>query len=424
MDVLEVLEPGPLTTVQDLGRYGYQRYGVPSSGAMDTFALRVANLLVGNPEGAAGLEMTLAGLQVRILADTVFAVTGADMRPRLDDRLVPMWRAVAAPKGATLSLGAARAGARAYLAVAGGIDVPVVLGSRSTYLRSRLGGLDGRPLQAGDVLRVQGIVPPSTIEGRRIAPRLIPRRGGSQTVRVVLGPQDDRFTREGIRTFLSSVYAVAAQSDRMGYRFEGPRIQHKVSADLVSDGSPHGAVQVPGDGTPIVLLADRGTAGGYTKIATVITVDLARLAQACPGDRILFQAVSVEEARAALVREDAVLQQIRTSAPRVFARRLVTTMADGSRCEATIPFQDEETIERGRDTIALNVGGETYRVAVTRPESTGGREVESRPMEATADAASGPEQPLPTRGRAAAAAVAVAAALAAEPRPRDFPIDA
>ena len=311
MDVIEAIQGGLLTTVQDLGRYGYQRYGVPVSGALDQFALRVANILVGNQDGDACLEIALAGPRLRFLTDTAIAITGADMAPRLDDEPVPMWQAVPVSQDGNLSFGRLRDGATAYLAVVGGIDVPQALGSRSTFTRSRLGGLEGRALKAGDRLSAVGERPVTRVEGRKLPREHVPTYGHSHTLRIVLGPQDDAFTQEGIQTFLSSTYAVTPQSDRIGYRLQGPRIQHRGGADIVSDGIPFGAVQVTGDGMPIVLLADRGTTGGYTKIATVISVDIANLAQAAAGDTVSFQSVSVEEAHQALKQQEDVIQQLR-----------------------------------------------------------------------------------------------------------------
>ena len=305
---VEVLDPGALTTVQDLGRYLFQCYGVPVSGAMDAFALRAANLLVGNDEGAAGLETTIAGPQLRFLDRAVVAVAGADMQPRVDDQAAPMWQPFVVPRDAVLSFRGLRSGARAYLAVAGGLDVPIVLGSRSTYLRSHFGGHEGRPLRPGDRL-ARGPSGEATAE-RRMPASWLPTYLGSHRVRVVLGPQDAAFTPAGIRTLFGSAYTIGAQSDRMGYRLEGPRIEHRVGADIVSDGTPAGAVQVAGDGMPLVLLADRGTTGGYAKIATIASVDLPRIAQSQPGDRVFFDAVSVTEAHDALRQQDAVLEQI------------------------------------------------------------------------------------------------------------------
>ena len=321
VDVIEVQEGGLFTTVQDLGRYGYQRYGVPVAGAVDSFALRVANVLVGNEEGAAGLETTLAGPRLQFLADAVIAITGGDLDPRLDDEPAPMWQAMPAHRGAVLSFGKARDGVRAYLAVAGGIDLPQVLGSRSTYTRSGLGGLEGRPLQAGDRLAAAGEGPAAQPAGRKLPREQVPSYGNSHVLRVVMGPQDDAFTQEGIQTFLSAEYTATHQSDRVGYRYQGPRIQHKGGADIISDGVPFGAVQVTGDGLPIVLLADRGATGGYTKIAAVISVDLPGVAQASPGDKTSFREVALEEAHRALLEQEEVIQRLKDTPPLPLADR-------------------------------------------------------------------------------------------------------
>jgi len=298
--IIDVVDGGMLTTVQDLGRYGYQRYGVPTSGAMDLFSLRAANRLVGNPDEAACLEMTLVGPRLRFAAPALIAVTGADLGARLDGEAMPIWRSVLVEPGAELWFAGPGSGLRAYLAVAGAVDVPLVLGSRSTYTRSKLGGLEGRTLRAGDALHVASERPVLLGVTLHLPAAHRPVCGHAHALRVVLGPQDDRFTDAGVETFLSSTYTVAPQSDRMGYRLSGPRIEHLRGPDIVSDGTPFGAVQVAGDGVPIVLLADRGTAGGYTKIATVIGPDIPKLAQAVPGDTVRFESVGLDDAYAAV----------------------------------------------------------------------------------------------------------------------------
>jgi biotin-dependent carboxylase-like uncharacterized protein len=333
MDIIDVLDGGLLTSVQDLGRYGYQRYGVPVSGAVDQYALRAGNRLVGNDEGAAGLEMTLVGPRLQFRADTVVALTGADLSPHLDGHPVTAWEPFAVSLGSTLSFGDAKDGVRAYLAVAGGIDVPAVLGSRSTHVRSRLGGFAGRAMQAGDRLGVPGSDPPSPILGRRMPRELVPHYGHSHLLRVVLGPQDEAFTKAGIDTLLSCEYTVSSQSDRIGCRLEGPAIEHATSADIVSDAVPLGAVQVAGDGLPIILLADRGTTGGYTKIATVISVDMPALAQAATADAIRFAAVTVEEAHALLRGQEDRLRRLVGSPLVRFVRERFRATIDGIDCE-------------------------------------------------------------------------------------------
>jgi len=323
---LEILDGGMFTTVQDLGRVSYQRFGVAVSGAMDPFALRAANRLAGNPDSAAALEITMTGPELRVSADAVLAVTGADMAPQLDGRPIRMWVSVAVSAGAVLSFAGLRSGMRAYVAIDGGIDVPVVLGSRSTSTRAALGGFEGRALRAGDVLPIGELrthfaealchKPSPPLPPRRGVPRQsIPVYTHDHIVRVVLGPQDDAFTDAALQTFQTAVYTMTAQSDRIGCRFQGPALSHRESADIVSDGTTLGSIQVSGDGMPIVLMADRGTTGGYTKIATVISVDLARLAQAVPGDRARFQVVSLDDAHRLLRTEQEVLDAIGSAGP-------------------------------------------------------------------------------------------------------------
>jgi antagonist of KipI len=362
VDAIEMLDGGFFTTVQDLGRFGYQRYGVPVSGAMDLFALRAANLLAGNPESAAALEVTLAGPRIRFLRDMVVAVAGADLEPRLDDQPAPTWRPFAAPEGTVLGFGHARDGLRAYIALAGGIDVPVVLGSRSTFTRGELGGFDGRAIRAGDRLHVGQV--DAIIHGRSIAKGDVPHYGHDHVVRVVLGPQADAFTPHGISTFLSSAYVVTPKSDRIGCRLEGPAVQHAHSADIVSDGNPFGAVQVAGDGLPMVLVADRGTTGGYTKLATVISADLPRLAQALPGDRVSFREIALAEAHRAVREQEAILYRIARSAPVVFTRKRLNVTVDGSLHQVTIGL-----VEQGRAAPVQATEGVT-EVAGTARVST------------------------------------------------------
>jgi len=309
-----VLRPGLLTTVQDRGRFGYQKFGVPVSGAVDGIALRVANLLVRNPQSAAGLEITALGPQLQFLADVVAALTGAEVKVDLDGAPVPWYQSFLVRAGQTLDVQTCARGLRSYLAVAGGIDVPVLLGSRSTCLAASFGGFQGRALAAGDVLGVGSPSGPLRDLARRDVPEAWRLREESPgTLRVVLGPQDDAFTEDGLRSFLESTYVVTQHADRMGCRLDGPEIAHRESADIISDWVPMGGVQVPGDRKPIILLADRQTTGGYPKIATVIGPDLPLVAQCRPGDRLRFQAVSVAEAQT-IARE--VETALRALAPR------------------------------------------------------------------------------------------------------------
>jgi len=297
---LEVLDGGLLTTVQDLGRTGYERYGVPVAGAMDPFALRAANWLVGNPPDVAALEVTLAGPRLRATEKCLIAVTGADLGLRVNGWNLPAWMAVFVRQGWTIEFSGRETGCRAALAVAGGIDVAPVMESRSTYLSGGFGGFEGRALCRGDFISVGSVgfhLPERA--GQTFPSRLISNYGDAPTIRVILGPQDDYFTDEGVATFLSSEYVVSPTSDRMGCRLQGPQIAHKDATGIISDGIPLGAVQVPPDGQPIVMLADRQTTGGYPKIGTVISADIPLLAQCVPGQsRVRFEAIGMEEAQA------------------------------------------------------------------------------------------------------------------------------
>lgn len=292
--MIRVLDPGPQTTVQDGGRRGQLRYGIPPSGPVDAPSFVLANRLVGNRAGAAGLEFTLIGPRLRAESPCVVAVTGAEAPVTINDAPARAWTTLALAAGDVIRIGPARAGVRGYLAVAGGLEVPPVLGSRSTYLRGQLGGLEGRALRRDDVLRVgaAAAAPRRTVPGSAI-----PDWRREPELRVVLGPQADRFTDEGIAAFLGGTYEVLPQSDRMGARLQGPRIAHAAGHDIISDGIALGAVQVPGDGQPIVLLVDRQSTGGYTKIATVCSFDIPRVGQAKPGQRVRFSALDVVAAQ-------------------------------------------------------------------------------------------------------------------------------
>ncbi len=363
---LQIIQPGMLTTVQDKGRFGYQRFGMPVAGAMDAFALRAANLLLGNPDSAAGLESTVLGPQIKFLAETRIAITGAAVAPLLDDAPIPMWQSVSVPQDAALTFRRPQDGMRAYLAVAGGIDVPLVMGSRSTYTKAAIGGLDGRPLKAGDTLSAFQ-APPASTRALHMPPDAIPAYGSEQTLRVILGPQHSAFTQRGIDTFLNSTYAVSIYSDRMGYRLDGPAIEHKDGADVISDGTPMGAVQVPGDGKPIVLLADRGTTGGYTKIATIISADLSKIAQAMPGSALKFSAVSIAEAHQALRRQQVLLDAIAQPPPAasiaVVVNGKVFDILNAHGEPLTLPTQSAATAQTQRG--AARIGDAQFEFEIT-----------------------------------------------------------
>lgn len=299
MSDLLILEPGPLTTVQDLGRPGHLRVGIPASGPVDREAFVLANRLAGNDDGAAALECTLMGPRVEFTDARTIAVTGAEMPVTLNGAAVARWESVAVTAGDVLKLGMAKTGARAYLAISGGIDTPAALGSRATYLRGRLGG---RALAKGDAVPLGA---GGAVAARRVRPDEIPDYAQDAHVHVVMGPQDNRFTARGIATFLESAYEMTPQNDRMGARLKGPVIEHARGHDIISDGVPLGGIQVVGDGQPIVLLVDRQSTGGYTKIATVCSYDIGRVGQLKPGQKLFFHRVDPPAAHAELRRRRA-----------------------------------------------------------------------------------------------------------------------
>ncbi len=301
---IKVISPGVLTTVQDTGRFGHQAAGIPEAGAMDRASLRLANALVGNPEDAAALELTVFGGTFEFDGKGTIALTGADMRPFLNGNRMSMNTAVPVKAGDRLELGVASRGMRAYLAVSGGIDVPVVLGSRSTDLKSRLGGLEGRKLRAGDVLengsRPQAAAELAEVQGtpcepvlQRLAKATSPE--GVTQIRFLFGPQDAMFAEDAKKTFTDSIYTLSAACDRMGYRLEGAAVPSLNGTDILSEGICFGSIQVPANGQPIVMMADHQTTGGYAKIGTVLSEDLPLLAQLGPGKRIHFVPVTLEE---------------------------------------------------------------------------------------------------------------------------------
>lgn len=295
-DAIRVLSAGFLTTVQDLGRPGFQRYGMPVGGAMDAWSFRCANRLVGNQDEAAALEITAMGPALRFETDGAFAVTGASFRVTLDGAEIPLWTRIQASAGSILNFGARLHGARAYLACAGGIDVPPVMGSRATHVPSRTGGVDGRALRAGDTLRC-GIARP--IERDRIEalpPDMRPQMTPCPTLRVIPGPHDEWFTPKALPVLTSSVYTLSPRSDRMGYRLEGSSLDHVDAGTMLTEPTPVGAIQVPPNRKPILLMADCQTTGGYPTIAVLIAADRSQAAQLLPGDLLRFAAVDRRQA--------------------------------------------------------------------------------------------------------------------------------
>ena len=308
--MITVIKPGILTTVQDGGRWGFQAYGMPVAGVMDRYAYGLANLLVGNACDAAALEMTMLGGVVRFGAPAWISVCGADMDARLNGQTLPLWQAVYVSKDSEVAFSYAVSGCRTYLAVQGGIDVPLVMGSRATYIRAGVGGFKGRALQANDLLPVGDALGKPGI-AQALPEYLIPRYEKDISLRVLLGPQDDLFAAQGVETLFNSSYEISSEADRMGYRLDGPKIQHLEKADIVSDALCQGAIQVPAHGMPIVMMADRATTGGYTKIGTVIGPDLTKLAQAKPGDAVRFVKCTDEEAVEALRSEREIYSQVK-----------------------------------------------------------------------------------------------------------------
>lgn len=330
--MLEVLNGGPQTTVQDLGRPGYLHTGMPPSGAFDSFALRVGNFLVGNNPGGrylvgrdpgdAGLEILLFGCRLRATADHVVAVTGGDLTPTLNGAPLPMWQAVLVREGDVIAFQAPRLGVRAYLAIAGGIDVPEFLGSKATNIRAGVGGIEGRILKTGDLLQIGK---PSRdladLAGRKWPEEARPKHAVTWLVRVVLGPQDDLFTPESVETFLTMDWKLSPISDRMGCRYIGPKLDFLPRPDylieqagsdpsnIVDDGTPLGGIQVPSGLEPIVMGADVPSFGGYAKIATVISSDIGVVGQGKPGDVVHFRAVEVAEAEEIGLAQEALIQE-------------------------------------------------------------------------------------------------------------------
>ncbi|WP_436701814.1 biotin-dependent carboxyltransferase family protein [Nocardioides sp. BYT-33-1] len=321
--MISVLAPGPHTTIQDLGRPGYYAMGLPPSGALDQYAHRCANLLVGNAESAATLEATMDGPTLGFEQDALVAVTGADVDVAIDGRPVEMWAAHPIRAGQQLKIGLARAGARSYLAVRGGIDSPPFLDSRSTYTAAGIGGLTGGPLVTGDTLQVGSETASPGRPGAHLDSRLHGRLGGQVTVRVVPGLCSYRFTAESLEQFFASTYTLTTRADRIGCRLDGPSLAFVEReqpfgagdnpSNVVDLGYPVGSIQVPSGVEPICLLRDAVTGGGYATLGTVISADLDLLAQARAPDTVRFDRVSVDGALAARLASRARLRDVRTS---------------------------------------------------------------------------------------------------------------
>ena len=312
---MKINDPGLQSTLQDLGRWGFQSKGYSVGGAFDQFALKAANLLVGNDPGEAGIEMMFKGMEITFPCKTVVAMTGADMKPSLNGRSVDMWTSYVVKPGDTLKMGMADAGLRAYLSVRGGFLVTPFLGSKSISVQETVGSCGGTPLKKGSVLPIRESVVSDDVLMKRIAPDCIPDyyRASNKEIRVVAGNFDDQFTQKGIETFYNTEFIVGNDINRVGYRLEGETLEQKVEAGrLISTSMTTGSIQVPGGGQPIILCVERRTHGGYPVIATVVSVDIAKVAQCQPGDRIRFKKVSLEEAHRLLREREAVLRDSAT----------------------------------------------------------------------------------------------------------------
>nr|WP_295970281.1 biotin-dependent carboxyltransferase family protein [uncultured Bacillus sp.] len=318
--MITIIKPGLLSSIQDLGRFGLQKYGVISSGAMDVFSHRVANLLTGNDENTPTIEMTLLGPVVLFHKDALIAICGGEFTPSINGHPIPTWKPVLVKKGTILHCGRASQGCRAYLAVSGGLSVPILLNSRSTYLRANIGGFHGRALQAGDEIpfRLESGQAKilmkrlySRMKGRPFAeanwyvsPNLIPTMQAEPIIRAMIGRQYHLFTPDSQEGFFQQSFTVTAQSDRMGYRLIGTPLSLKKPEEMLSAAVAFGTIQVPSDGNPIVLLADRQTTGGYPIMAQIASIDFSIMAQARPGDRIHFRKITHEDAQRLYIKKE------------------------------------------------------------------------------------------------------------------------
>ena len=306
----KVIRPGILSTIQDLGRVGYQKSGIIVGGAMDKLALRIGNLLLGNSENEAGLEITLIGPALFFDKEQLIILTGADLSPSIDGNPVTMWRPVHIAKGAVLSFGKPVKGSRTYLSVAGGFKISPDLGSCATYLQAGIGGWQGRALKPGDYIPFKQVY---TYTGKFTwSPdlKLYPN-AANQVIRVIAGPEFNLFTKDSIHAFLTHLFTINKENNRMGYRLDGPEIQPAEKKDMLSSAVTFGTIQVPPTGNPIILMADCQTTGGYPRIASVITADLSILAQKQTGSEIKFELVTLAEGQKYLANRELQLKQLK-----------------------------------------------------------------------------------------------------------------
>lgn len=319
---IHVRHPGVQATIQDLGRIGAQKYGIVVSGAMDKMSLRIGNILVHNEEHEAGIEVMFYGTSFECIANQLIAITGGDLQPEIDGVAVPMWRPIFMKKGSTLTFKGPKSGSLAYVAIAGGIDVPEEIGSKSTFSKAGIGGYKGRALQTGDELAVgslsdrqeksmQALQKMQTHPEWYVNASEIFTGKKNERIRVLKGSEYGLFSENSQTAFTSSVYTLTSQADRMGYRFSGDELRLSTQEELLSEGVTYGTIQVPSSGNPIVLMAERQTTGGYPKIGQVITADLPKLAQLQPNSRVTFEIVSIEEAEKELFRLESFIEELK-----------------------------------------------------------------------------------------------------------------
>lgn len=308
---VEILNAGFFTSIQDLGRTGFQKYGIIVSGAMDIYALRIANILVGNSEEEAAMEITLSGPEISLQKGMLLSITGADISPTIEGNNVPMWRPVYIKENCILKFGACKYGCRAYITFAGGFKIGKVMGSKSTYIKAGIGGYKGRILKKGDILELESPKKKLINFSNRFTKQLSTNKFISPNwytkemenkncevtiIRIIKERQFHSFTEESLNDFFHSVFSISIKSDRMGYRLTGAMLQLKKPLEMISEAVYFGTIQVPPEGNPIILLADRQTTGGYPKIAQVISVDIPKIAQLKPNEKIRFQEITLEQA--------------------------------------------------------------------------------------------------------------------------------
>lgn len=296
MECFKVIKKGLLTTIQDEGRLQYLQYGVSRSGVMDEYSYKISNILVGNDLSEAVIEITLVGPELEFLKDCLIALTGGDLTPKLNGRPINMWKTIIVKKGDRLTFGAANSGCRTYLSIMGGVNVPKIMGSYATFIRGEYGGFHGRALEKGDVIQTKNSSHTlEQLKGRLLKSDYIPNWEIEKPIRIIQGPHYNSFTEDSLRSFLKTSYIITNDSDRMGYRLEGSILKHKHKPDIISDFVGMGTIQVPGSQQPIIHMADCGTSGGYTKIGVISRVDLPKVAQKKPGQKLRFTLINQDE---------------------------------------------------------------------------------------------------------------------------------